>query len=292
VLKRYGTYFLLSVLLSLCAGFGLDILPDIIGKGLYPKVSILVLILPIFILFISLKNAGLILERSKSVFVFTRSGSDSNRDRVRVFHVTAILFMVGAVATFMIGYFGIKRPIEYELILLGLLFSTGVFLLFIPAITKKHFIQDTLFLAICTLSAIFLMVTNTNTGAVTIWAAYIIFLLITVVLNSKHHALIFTILCILLEVLFWIFIPEITVTIDGNEYVTRILIVFLSYFAIRYLTNEYSSKMKGYLNFAKEQETLEKISSSFISISNENASEKSMKCFSYLLKCLILTSAI
>lgn len=274
VLKRYGTYFLLSVLLSLCAGFGLDILPDIIGKGLYPKVSILVLILPIFILFISLKNAGLILERSKSVFVFTRSGSDSNRDRVRVFHVTAILFMVGAVATFMIGYFGIKRPIEYELILLGLLFSTGVFLLFIPVITKKHFIQDTLFLAICTLSAIFLMVTNTNTGAVTIWAAYIIFLLITVVLNSKHHALIFTILCILLEVLFWIFIPEITVTIDGNEYVTRILIVFLSYFAIRYLTNEYSSKMKGYLNFAKEQETLEKISSSFISVSNENAGEK------------------
>ncbi len=40
---------------------------------------------------------------------------------------------------------------------------------------------------------------------------------------------------------------------------------------MRYLSNEYSLKMKGYQRFATEQEVLERISTSFISISRENA---------------------
>ncbi|MGI6508412.1 MAG: diguanylate cyclase domain-containing protein [Saccharofermentanales bacterium] len=48
----------------------------------------------------------------------------------------------------------------------------------------------------------------------------------------------------------------------------------ITFATVRYLTSEYASKIKGYQRFAREQEVLERISSSFISVNSDNAREK------------------
>lgn len=232
------------------------------------------MVAPIITLFLSLKNFGLLLERRKTIITIPITDADINKDRERLFQTTAFVFMIGGASAFLVGYFGVKKPLEYELLLSSILFLTGIFIMFLTRITKNHFGQNTLFLIASSVGALFLMITNADTAAITLWASYIIFLLITVVLDSKIHAVVFTILIVIVQICFWITIPEIPVIVDASHYMTRILIVVLSYYAIRHLTNEYSSKLKGYQKFSKEQEILEKISTNFISVNSENVRKK------------------
>jgi transcriptional regulator with GAF, ATPase, and Fis domain len=101
----------------------------------------------------------------------------------------------------------------------------------------------------------------------------ILFLLVTVILDSVIHAYIFAVASIVIQVVFWIGNPKIPVTINGNDYIIRVFIIILSFVVIRYLTTEYASKIEGYQKFAKEQEALEIISSNYLSVSSENAKE-------------------
>lgn len=279
LLKRRATHFLISVITAFVIGTSLDIIPDALGIGFVPRIAIIFLIPPILILFLLLKNSGLLFGKNKTVVIFPQSDADINKDRLRLFQTTALVFMIGGAATFLVGYFGIKKSLEYELLLSSLLFLSGVFLMLLPRVVKKHFLQNTLFLIVSSLCMLFLMITNDDTAATTLWAAYIIFFLITVVLGSKIHALIFMALVIGVEIYFWITIPEVSVIVDGNQHITRILIILLSYYAVRHLTNEYASKLSGYQRFAKEQETLERISTNFISVSSENSHEKINEMF-------------
>ncbi|HHT25433.1 MAG TPA: EAL domain-containing protein [Clostridiaceae bacterium] len=150
----------------------------------------------------------------------------------------------------------------------------GIFVRFIPYITKKHDIQNAIFLVIGTVGTLFFMISSANTGALTVWAVYILFLLLTVILDDRVSAILFTVICAVMQVSFWIAYPKVSVTIDGNQYLTRIIIIMLSYLIVRYLTIEYALKVKDYNRFAREKEILERISSSFISINKENAKEK------------------
>ena len=86
--------------------------------------------------------------------------------------------------------------------------------------------------------------------------------------------MIFLIYVLITQVVLWIFFPEISVIIDIVQYLKRIFIIVLTYYAVQYLTNEYASKLLGYQRFLKKQEMLEKISTNFISVNNDNLKEK------------------
>ncbi|NMA06167.1 MAG: EAL domain-containing protein [Ruminococcaceae bacterium] len=182
--------------------------------------------------------------------------------------------MIGAIVSFLIRYFGMKAAFTSEFILAATLLFSGLFISFIPYISKSYTTQNTLFLIVSILTMLYFTIINIKTAATTVWAAYIIFLLFTVILDSKMHAHAFVISSIAIQIIFWIAYPKVSVIIDGNEYTTRIFIIALSFFAVRYVTNEYESKIQGFKRFSREQETLETISSSFISVDIENVKVK------------------
>ena len=109
--------------------------------------------------------------------------------------------------------------------------------------------------------------TSADEGGLTTWFVYIIFLLFTVVLGTRIHALIYTIFVIMIQVLLWIVYPQVVVVIDGSQYAVRIGIILLSFFSIRYVTRVLIKENE--LKDAKEQLVLEKISTSFISVTVE-----------------------
>ena len=118
------------------------------------------------------------------------------------------------------------------------------------------------------------MAKDRHVGGLTVWALYALFLLYTVILDSRTNAFVFTVFCVIIQIVFWITRPEIPVIIDANEYMTRIFIILLTFFAAIHLTREYALKIKGYQRIAREQEALERISTSFISLNTENVHEK------------------
>ncbi|HHW95263.1 MAG TPA: EAL domain-containing protein [Mogibacterium sp.] len=273
-LKRYVTYFLISMTLPFVMGSITDILPGILGFVQMPKLTLLFLILPTIFLFITLRKFGVLIERTKVEFISPDSVILSEENRLRLFETAAAIFAIGAASSFYSGYFIGGENIASELLLAFLVINLGIFLRFIPHITKKHKIQDTLFLITSIVGMTFFIIKDINVGGATVWSVYIIFLLYTVVLNSDTHAALFLGATLVTQVLLWIIYPNVSFTIDNSQYLKRIFVIVLSYVAVRYLTNEYDSKLRGYHRFSKEQETLEKISTKFISINNENAKEK------------------
>ena len=151
---------------------------------------------------------------------------------------------------------------------------------------KKHSVQNALFLLVCMFGMVLYTLTAINVGGLTTWTVYIIFLLFTVVLGTPVHALIHASFVILIQVVLWIFYPEVTAVIDGNEYAVRIGIIILSFFSIRYVTREYTSKEKEYKRFAQEQMVLEKISTSFIAVNSVNVTDKIQEMFKMSLDVL------
>ena len=272
-MKRQARNFVISIMFLFFIETVVEFLPDIFEKRFFPKLAVLFLLIPTIMLFVTLKNFGLLVERGKT-YSFSEIKRNLVEDRSHLFQTITTIFMLGGALSFLIGYFGRKERLEDKLLVAAALFLIGIFVRFIPLITRKHAIQNAIILAICTISLLHFMASEASTGALTIWSVYILFLLLTVILDHKIYSYAFVILSIIIQIIFGIIHPKVAVTIDKNVYATRIFIIMLSFIAVRYLTSEYASKIKAYKRYAREQEVLEKISSNFISVNRENAKEK------------------
>ncbi|HHT24940.1 MAG TPA: EAL domain-containing protein [Clostridiaceae bacterium] len=272
--KRLARNFLISVLVPFCLGIATETVPELLGIKYVPKSVIIFIILPVTMLSFTLRKSGLLLKRPAEVYLPLKSGQLADADRMRMFRTVASIFTAGSSLSFFIGYFAMKKTIREEILIAATLLSLGIFVRSIPRITKNHTLQNTLFLAAGTYSLFLIILRNVDTGAVTIWSIYILFFMFTVILDSKIHLMIYAGLVILIQVYFSAFYPAVTVTIDINEYMTRIALVILTYFAVRRLAEEYTLKLDAHKKLIKEQQVLEAISTNFITISSENAKEK------------------
>ena len=275
--KREAKYFIVSIVLIFFIVTAINVLPDILGKKFFPRSTVIFLLIPTMTLFLVLKKSGHIRIRKKSLFLET--SKDRTEDRLRLFEMVSTLFILGGAVAFLIGYFGINRPLEFEIIQAASFFLIAVIVRFVPIITKKQAVQNTIMLTLSTLGLLFLMVKEAEIGALTVWAIYILFLLFNVILDSRINAYVFAAITILVQVVLWRVFPKISVIIDGNEYLTRIFIIVLSFIAVRHVTKEYTSKIQRYQRFAREQEVLEEISSNFISVNVENVVVKVEELF-------------
>jgi len=272
-LKKQVTSFIISMTLPFVLGSITDILPGVLGLTQLPRFALPLLIFPTVFLFLTLRRFGFLIERTDAEFLHPDSDV-SEESRLRLFETAAAIFIIGAVGAFYTGYFIGKEPLANQLLLAAIVIALGILLRFIPYMSKKHIVQNTLFLIASIVGMAFFIITHVNNGAATVWAVYIIFLLYTIVLNSKIHTHIFLAVTLAIQAILSMVYPELSITIGRSRYLERMFIIVLSYFAVKYLTNEYNSKLRGYQRFSKEQETLEKISTSFISVNKENAKEK------------------
>lgn len=263
----------MSIMFLFLIEAAIDILPDIFGKKSFPQLAVVFLLVPTIMLFEVLKKSGLIKKFSKT-FRLLEYSENLTDDRSRLFKTVTVIFEIGSALSFLIGYFGMKKDIGYELLLAASLLSMGVIVRLIPFITKKHTVQNTIFLTISIIGMLYLVNREAEKGAITVWAIYILFMILNIILDSTFHAYFFAALSVITQIVFMITRPETSVIINEYEYLSRILIIVLSFVSVRFLTAEYALKVKDYIRFAREQEALERISSSFISVNSENIQEK------------------
>ena len=272
--KQLARNLLISVLIPFCLGIVTDTIPDILGIKYFPKLVVIFIIVPVTMLSLTLRKSGLLLERPMETSVSLHDDLSAEGDRWRMFRMVASVFTAGSSASFFIGYFGMKRSAREEIFLAATLLLLGIFIRQIPHITQNHDTQNTMFLAAGLLSLFYLIYRNTETGAVTIWAIYILFFVFTVILDSKIHLFIYAGLVVLIQIILSITKPEISVVINMNQYLTRVALVVLTLLAVLRLTDEYTLKLDAHKRFIKEQQILEAISTNFITINSENAKEK------------------
>ena len=242
--KRLARNFLISALFPLIFGVVTETIPDIFGiEGSFPELTVVFLMVPVTMLSSTLRRSGLLLERPVEVSLPLKSDQPAGADRLRMFRTVASVFTAGSAVSFFIGYFAMKRSTREEFFLAAILLLLGIFIRYIPRITKNHSNQNILFLFAGIYSLFYLMMRNVETGAVTIWSIYILFFMFTVILDSKIYLTIYAGLVVLIQVIFSVFYPAVTVTIDLNTYITRVALVILTYVAVRRLADEYTLKL-------------------------------------------------
>ena len=256
--KREAKHFILSIMFLFLIEAVIEFLPDLLGRKQHPKFAVPFLLIPTITLFSILRKTGLIEKRNKT-YLSLEISKDLAGDRSRLFKMAAAIFLLGGAISFLIGYFGMNRTLEYELALAASMILMGIIMGFIPLITRKNTIQNIAILIICMLSMLYFMIKDVETGALTVWSIYILFLLFTVILDDRISAIIFTVFCVAIQIVFWISYPKVTVIIDKNEYATRIFVILISYFLVRYLTTEYASKVKEYRRFARSKKHLKNL---------------------------------
>jgi hypothetical protein len=119
-----------------------ETLPALFGIKYFPKLTIVFLMVPITTLFLASRKFGLLLERKQEPIIITAFDSSMEGDRDRLFKMAAVIFTLGSAISFLVGYFGMKRAFEYELLLSASLLAMAVVVSLIPFLTKKHNIQN------------------------------------------------------------------------------------------------------------------------------------------------------
>jgi hypothetical protein len=155
--KRLARNFLISVLFPFILGIATDTMPDILGIKYFPKLVVVFIILPVTMLSFTLRRSGLLLERPVEVFLPLKSDQPAGADRLRMFRTGASIFTAGSAVSFFIGYFALKGSTREEIFLAAILLLLGIFIRYIPRITKNHTAQNTLFLAVGSLSLFFII---------------------------------------------------------------------------------------------------------------------------------------
>ena len=279
LLKNDVFQFKLSFYLTVVLGIATDILPDILEIKLFPKIAVLILFIPAIALFLTLKKFGLFLEKKKTAPQYLTYGRLMTNDRLILFRIVGYIFIASGVISFLIGFFIMRGPLEIEFLLSLRPVFMGIVTALVPIVIKNQTNQNTMFLLISVAGTLLFSLEYFETGAITIWAIYVIFFLLTVILGNKIHSIIFALVSIVVQIIFFITQPEIVVTVGRTDYVARIAIIVLSYAITQFLMTLQTVRMQKYEKSTKEQSILERISSKFISYSKDDAEEKLNEMF-------------
>jgi hypothetical protein len=145
--KRLARNFLISALFPLIFGVVTETIPDIFGiEGSFPELTVVFLMVPVTMLSSTLRRSGLLLERPVEVSLPLKSDQPAGADRLRMFRTVASVFTAGSAVSFFIGYFAMKRSTREEFFLAAILLLLGIFIRYIPRITKNHSNQNILFM--------------------------------------------------------------------------------------------------------------------------------------------------
>ncbi len=278
-LKKDVVKFKLSFYFTGFMGIAADILPDILGIKIFPKITIIILFIPTIALFSTLKIFGLFFESKKTATESVTYGRLLMNNRLILFKVLGYIFICGGIISFLIRFFVMRGSLEIEFFLSAILIFMGILAKLIPIVIKNQIEQNTMFLLVSVAGVIFFSWRNFDTGAITVWAISVLFFLLIAILGAKTQSLVFAVISMAIQIIFLITQPEITVTVTHTDYVTRIAIIALAYSITNFLTNLNSARVQKYEKATFEQNTLEKISSSLISFNKDNAEEILNKMF-------------
>ncbi len=137
-LKRAATVFTKSTVITFIVAAILELLPRILKSNAPLKANFIVMLIPVTTLYFTYSNSGQMLEKSRDVGVSRESKELLAQDRLRLLQTVTTIFTTGSALSFMVGYFGMNKPIVGELIISGVLLVLGIFVRFIPLITKKQ----------------------------------------------------------------------------------------------------------------------------------------------------------
>lgn len=266
------------LMVSFGAAFFLGTITDFVVASLpnarIPSMAPVEVLIPVACIFFIIYKYGMISSSQNKKESPPEGIILSAISRTRLFKYISIVMMVGSILNFYNRISTGDNSIT-RLFLSFILVLMGAFVISIPDLFKSIKSQENalgVFLGIL-MPVTMLVHFNTNFSNL-IWPIPIFFMMLTVILNNKHIFLGLGILSLLMEVIFWVFLPDSWLMMDQEFYFYRLLFYLIGIGLTAIITQIYILRLQENSKQDAFQKMISVLSSDFVTMNRSNFDEK------------------
>ena len=241
-----------------------------------PQIAPVVAIIPMAVIYYSIRHWGLM---TPIKVTFTEPGVILNPENLKkIYKIVSMVFITGSLINLVSQfYFGNKSAVSV-LIFSLILFCIGILIQVIFNVVTSDYIKNLSVVIIIAISIPLVTLWFIDSGSATIWAAPVIFILISVVFNKKHLLYVIGSTVLLTQIIVWVLKPSVVVTLNGADYISRISIIAIILWVAFYVNEIYVKRLAENEDQIKFQKMVSRVSADFIGI-NENNPDLEMISF-------------
>lgn len=212
-----------SFVVALCLGTLTDIITVNLANMQLPSLAPVIIMIPAVTIYYIIYKYGLMLSPQRENESQREGMILSTVSRTRLFKYISIVMIIGSILNFY-GRIGNDDTRISGLLLSFILVLMGSFVMGIPYLFKSIKSQENalgLFLGIL-MPVVMLVHFNVSFSNI-IWPVPIFFMMLTVIFNNKNIFFGLGVLSLLIEVVFWILMPDLWLMVDKRFYFYRLL---------------------------------------------------------------------
>jgi len=268
----------LAILISFGAVLAVGTLTDFItvsfANNLLPSLAPLEIMIPAATIYYIIRKYGLMLNVQNQNESQPEGIILNTANRTRLFKYISFVLIIGSVLNFYGRFSGSDTRVT-GLFLSFVLVLTGVFIMAIPYLFKSITSQENaLGLILGMLMPVVMLVHFNATFSNIIWPVPIFFVMLTVIFNNKNILLGLGALSLLLEVIFWIIMPDLWLEVDKRFYFYRLLFYAIGVGLTAIITQIYVMRLLENTRQDAFQKMIAELSSDFVTMDRTNFDEK------------------
>lgn len=244
-----------------------------------PQLSPIIIMIPVLAVFYSIKRYGLMGHKDKNQIA--EPGKILNEvNRFKIYQILSMFFIVGAMINFVLRYYFAHESITTVILFSGAIFLIGsIFQVILhSSLIDEH--RDSIFIALTSLSIPFIILNFVQYASITVWAAPIIVLMLSVIFNRRNMMFWLGLSIILSQIMVWIISPKLQVSVNWIDHCVRIIIFCVTLWIARYVNRIYIRRLEENEEQINYLRMVSHVSADFIKVNESNLDEK----INYLLE--------
>ena len=272
--QKKAVAILASFVVALCLGTLTDIITVNLANMQLPSLAPVIIMIPVVTIYCIIYKYGLMLSPQNENKSQQEGVILSTVSRTRLFKYISIVMIIGSILNFGGRITGGDTRLT-GLLLSFVLVLMGAFVVGIPYLFKSIKSQENvlgLFLGI--LMPIVMLVHFNGAFSNIIWPVPIFFMMLTVIFNNKNIFFGLGVLSLLLEVVFWILIPDLWMILDQRFYFYRLLFYAIGIGLTAIITQIYVLRLLENSKQDAFQKMIAELSADFVTVNRTNFDEK------------------
>ncbi|WP_373483216.1 EAL domain-containing protein [Acetobacterium sp.] len=272
--RKKARAILLSFLVALVLGTLTDLITVSFSNVQLPSLAPVITMIPAVTIYWIIRKYGLMLAPQNENESQQEGIILSTLSRTRLFKYVSIVLIIGSILNFygristgdncITGLF-----LSFTLVLMGA-FVMGIPYLFVSITTQENALG-------CFLVVLLPMVMLAHYNAdfrTIIWPIPIFFMMLTVIFNNKKIFLMLGVLSLLMEVVFWVLMPDLWLLVDSRLYFYRLLFYAIGIGMTAIITQIYVLRLQENSKQDAFQKMISRLSADFVTMNRINFDEK------------------
>ncbi|WNS41503.1 EAL domain-containing protein [Paenibacillus sp. MMS20-IR301] len=235
-----------------------------------PQMAPVFVLIPTTAILYAIKRYGLMGPGKSEKAAPGKILSESNMERFIT--IMSFTYILGGMLNFAAQYFFVQQaPGLHSLLLTSLFFmAIGILLTMIKFIPVQADIKEFIFMSVMLVSLLLLAVNFIDSAGITVWAAPIIVVMLSVVFNRRLMISWIGTAILLTQIYIWVRVPEAAVRIDGSDYLARIGIMIIVLWLAYCVNRVYIQRLEENEGQIRFQQMVSRISGAFVKVTESD----------------------